>query len=360
LEKTYYVRPELTSSQEAFYRAWRKAFEDGEAWMPEEEDEETPVNYLFAYTKDILPEARIDPGVVAARLERLGAAYRRVRSHATCWARDAWLLAGDMRGALECVPRQTAGRVASFETDMRLTLKYLLRVPVDAWDVFAMFNPKITGIMKEHIDEVTELVEARLQAEREAGNDLLGNLLRQPKLQTSAWPLWNATLQSLPVEAARIALVSKLPTAKRLAESLQLEAENALREDKGLPHVGQGWISETRLYVSLREALDTNVIQHGTPGGFGRQHLDVWIPEWHVGLEYQGLQHDQPLAHFGGEAAFEGMAKRDREKRLKAQRLGIEIVYVRPGYELNQVIVQIHESRQRAEKRRVDPRLADG
>ena len=78
-------------------------------------------------------------------------------------------------------------------------------------------------------------------------------------------------------------------------------------------------MSETRLFVELENALTTEVIQHGVPEGFGYQHLDVWIPAWRIGVEYQGAQHFEPVDFFGGQAAFEKTVERDRRKRKKAR-----------------------------------------
>ena len=47
------------------------------------------------------------------------------------------------------------------------------------------------------------------------------------------------------------------------------------------------------------------------------------------------------MEFFGGEKAFTETIKRDEEKRAKAKRLNIGLIYVEPGYDLDQVVAQI-------------------
>jgi hypothetical protein len=62
-------------------------------------------------------------------------------------------------------------------------------------------------------------------------------------------------------------------------------------------------------------------------------------------LSIRGPQHFEPVEFFGGEEAFKETVNRDRRKRAKAQRLGIALVYVRPGYDLDEVLAQIETAR---------------
>ena len=56
-------------------------------------------------------------------------------------------------------------------------------------------------------------------------------------------------------------------------------AENTFRVSIGLPKVGEGWISETKLFHKVRDNYpNEDVIQHSSPSWLGRQHFDIWIP----------------------------------------------------------------------------------
>ena len=108
------------------------------------------------------------------------------------------------------------------------------------------------------------------------------------------------------------------------------------------PRVGEGWISETRLYYEVKAALPkTDVIQHYRPDWLGRQHLDIAIPTMRAAVEFQGAQHDQPVAFFGGEEAFARSLERDKRKLNKCRRQGWRLIYAREGYCLSTLIAEI-------------------
>jgi hypothetical protein len=343
LESGIFVGPPLDDAQESFYEAWRSAFEAGEVWSATAREERRLTAYGLTYARDLITEARSDPGATAIHLEILAAAYPHLRDHVVPWACDAWLLAGDMRGALDCEPPHL-GHISGVGTSQRLTLKYHLGAQLDAWELFALYPPKVTAVGRERMDALVALVQSRLDADHRAGTNYLDELFFNRRLGTSGWPLWNESLQVV-ITAAPYGRLYKLGAGRELAAKLERAAENALREDIGLPRVGQGWVGETQLFVELRDALDTEVIQHGVPDGFGRQHLDVWIPAWRVGVEYQGLQHSEPLEFFGGEEALAATIERDRLKRSKAERLNIKLIYVEAGYDLDEVIAHIEAAR---------------
>jgi hypothetical protein len=120
------------------------------------------------------------------------------------------------------------------------------------------------------------------------------------------------------------------------------EAENTWREEADLPRVGEGWIAETHLYNSIKSALPgVEVIHHYRSAWLGKQHLDVGIPELRVGVEYQGAQHDQPVAFFGGAEAFARTVERDKRKAAKCRRNGWRLIHVRDGYNLNALLLAI-------------------
>jgi hypothetical protein len=72
------------------------------------------------------------------------------------------------------------------------------------------------------------------------------------------------------------------------------------------------------LYYIVKNAFpDLQVIHHASPDWLGRQHLDIFIPAISLAIEYQGRQHDEPVAFFGGQEAYEQVKKHDaRKKRL--------------------------------------------
>ncbi|MEL7672010.1 TerB N-terminal domain-containing protein [Methanobacterium sp.] len=122
------------------------------------------------------------------------------------------------------------------------------------------------------------------------------------------------------------------------------EAENTYREEKDLPKVGEGWISETELFYKIKEVFpNDNIVHHGRPSWLGRQHLDIYFQEKNIGIEYQGEQHQEPHEYFGGEKAFKLQKKRDERKLQKCKENGCSLIYVYPDYDFEDIEKEIKE-----------------
>ncbi len=112
---------------------------------------------------------------------------------------------------------------------------------------------------------------------------------------------------------------------KQLAKA----AEDQAREIVGVPKVGEGWISETTLFRSLQKHFDQTItIQHGQPAWLGRQHFDIWFPDWNIAVEFHGEQHFQAVDFFGGAEAFVKNVERDERKAALARRHGVKLFIV--------------------------------
>ncbi|MQB13209.1 hypothetical protein DXT96_25560 [Agrobacterium sp. ICMP 6402] len=93
-------------------------------------------------------------------------------------------------------------------------------------------------------------------------------------------------------------------------------AEDAFRRDRSIPEIGaSGRISEIALLDLLRK-LWPNAKHQWRPLFLGRQSIDIYIPEINLAIEYQGHQHYEPVALFGGEEGFKNAQLRDERKRL--------------------------------------------
>ena len=83
-----------------------------------------------------------------------------------------------------------------------------------------------------------------------------------------------------------------------------------------MPEIGaSGWISELAL-LDLIRGLWPNATHQWRPQFLGRQSIDIYIPEINLAVEYQGQQHYEPVALFGGEEGFKNTRFRDERKRL--------------------------------------------
>lgn len=132
------------------------------------------------------------------------------------------------------------------------------------------------------------------------------------------------------------------PLLRAKLRTLYREAENLARASLGLPFIGEGWVSEVILLRELQEAFsDERVLHQGRPTWLGRQSYDVWFPERKIAIEYQGIQHIQPVERFGGGEAFIRQQARDNLKRELSEANGVELIEVHPNYTLTDVISEI-------------------
>lgn len=120
-------------------------------------------------------------------------------------------------------------------------------------------------------------------------------------------------------------------TPHNFLEKNRKEIENIIREEKSIPKIGEGWISETLLFYEIKEEFkEHNVIQHGSPKWLGQQHLDIFFPALNIAIEYQGMQHTKPVAFFGGQEAFIKNQERDNRKKKLCEDNGVNLLYVYP------------------------------
>jgi hypothetical protein len=124
--------------------------------------------------------------------------------------------------------------------------------------------------------------------------------------------------------------------------SIVIDSQNEFRESKGLPKIGEGWISETYLFYQIKSHFTSlEVIQHGKPNWLGKQHVDVWIPDYQIGIEYHGTQHFEPVDFFGGQKIFEKTQERDARKRRLFEENGCILIEIRQDYVLKELIDEI-------------------
>jgi len=128
----------------------------------------------------------------------------------------------------------------------------------------------------------------------------------------------------------------------QLFVQITLGTQNEFRISKGIPKIGEGWVSETELYYMLKEEFHDKVVQHhGKPIWLGRQHVDIWFPEYGIGIEYQGIQHDQPIDFFGGSTGFESNKKRDERKKKLFTENNCQLIEVRENYNFTSLVHEI-------------------
>lgn len=85
------------------------------------------------------------------------------------------------------------------------------------------------------------------------------------------------------------------------------------------------WKSEFLLYKLVYMYFE-DAILHYSAEWLGNQHLDIFLPNIHVGIEYQGQQHYEPSAFFGGEIGFDDRKWLDAKKRLLCTKNNIILI----------------------------------
>jgi hypothetical protein len=116
------------------------------------------------------------------------------------------------------------------------------------------------------------------------------------------------------------------------------ESENIYREEKDIPKVGEGWVSETELYYKIKESFPhEKIIHHGRPSWLGRQHLDIYFPRRNIAIEYQGEQHDSPIEYFGGKKSFQKRKTLDIQKKEKCNLNNCHLIYAHPDYNFKNI-----------------------
>lgn len=252
-------------------------------------------------------------------------------------AADALILDGDFHGARQHLPRPRLGSKDAGWVDADLTLAHWLGFRITGEQMVALAGPKVTKVGREYFELVVTQLEVQARAyEEHNGVDILDQWAascRKYRFMLFGW----AWLRDRPM-----IMFSEYEPAVTWVRSRLREAENVVREEHGLPRVGEGWVEETRLYYALKHQFhNEEVLQHASPPWLGTQHLDVFFPERRVAVEYHGIQHDEPVAYFGGPEGYERTVERDRLKARKCVNAGVALLEVRPGYVLSDVVASV-------------------
>jgi hypothetical protein len=256
------------------------------------------------------------------------------------WAADALIGLGEIEHALAVKPALTLGTRSSMQTDRCLTLKMIADKPINGTDVATLFGPKLTNFGRQNIVPISQYLDVRVsQLQEHEDRNLLSEWSEDAHKHQVGMTLFSGHASYILKLGFKEHHFSLSPTAELMCTNLMRDAENTFREERDLPRIGEGWIAETALYYKVKAAFpDKIVLQHGRPEWLGRQHLDIYLPDQNVALEYQGEQHDRPIAFFGGEEAFLKNVARDQQKLRKCKRHGVSVIYVREGYILSDVI----------------------
>lgn len=247
-----------------------------------------------------------------------------------------YMIKGDYENALKYYPSRHTVHMGEI-----FSLKMLLGESLRGIEVLEWFGQAgLTGFGVENLDDVVAKLDEIID------DDLLiqwaGQCERFPFSVLTVLTPTGASNDFMELDVPLYAFALKRDGFSEEMRSLKREAENLVRDDRGIPRIGEGWVSETQLYCEIEDAFGEYVVlHHASPQWLGSQHLDIFLPEFDIALEYQGLQHEEPVDFFGGEEAFRRRKELDERKRQLCEENKVKLVYVYPGYDIEEVINKI-------------------
>jgi len=333
---------DMDNDQLSFYNYWKKNLQKGNYI-----DLRENVSYTFVYLYEILSN-KVDK----ERLSDLNLFLEKYKGNDVIlrycrdWISDTHVCLGDIREALNWYEEISLDSRASFFTDRLLSLKHSLNQDISGRDILTLLGPQVTKFVKDNLEEIQNYLDAYIVAVRKYENkNFLKDWVAQIDNKESEYPVYIGTPCSSSSDNVDYYDFSRQDFIVAFIKQLTREAENTYREERSVPRVGEGWVSETNLFYEIKNAFPKNkVVHHASPEWLSRQHLDILIEDIGVAIEYQGLQHDKPVEFFGGEKAFIENQKRDKRKNNLCKRHGVKLIYVREGYSLEEVINSINES----------------
>ena len=85
------------------------------------------------------------------------------------------------------------------------------------------------------------------------------------------------------------------------------------------------WKNEYALYLLVKSYFPSAIYQYRADW-LEKQSLDIYVPEYKLGIEYQGSQHYEAVSLFNGESGLIETQKRDNVKKEKCKLNGITLI----------------------------------
>lgn len=112
--------------------------------------------------------------------------------------------------------------------------------------------------------------------------------------------------------------------------------ENITRVELGFPKIGELWTSEVVMF-NIVEGMypEYKTKRHHRPKWLEGLEIDIFIPELNLAFEYQGIQHYEPVSHWGGLKQLEKQQKNDKRKKELCEKHGVDLIIVNYNEELS-------------------------
>ena len=301
------------------------------------------ISYVFTLAYSLI--AQEDKRRAADGLMALAAAYAsepRIPEYCARWAADCYVVVADFASALDVFAQVNIHATAGFQTDQLLFIKANLKAPLAGRDVLTLFGAKVTTFALTRLDVIARYLDIQLAEVAKREGDILQHWIQLPSVPRHPYGAFSGVPLQTFTPGPRAYGFSRSPEVERQCAELTRDAENTLREDEGIPRVGEGWVAETKLYYDLKTAFPSlEVVHHARTEWLGYQHLDIFFPSLLIAFEYQGAQHDAPVDYFGGEEAFKRQRQRDARKRSLCLKHNVQLIEVREGYLLEDLLTSV-------------------
>jgi hypothetical protein len=102
------------------------------------------------------------------------------------------------------------------------------------------------------------------------------------------------------------------------------DADQAFRKRNGVARIGEGNVTQHALFKLIRVHFPKAVYEY-SPRFLMGQRYDIYIPSLKLAIEYNGVQHYQPVQIFGGADGFEQTKMLDERKRQVSAKNGVRV-----------------------------------
>jgi len=348
---------DMDSTQHSFYMVLEPKLKKGEYL-----DIEGNIGYVFVFLYKLLAKWK-DKGFenlyeYLIFLSELYIKEEKLSSYCLFWAHDCLLGLKQYEEFLEKTEPEHAFGTSTHYSNLRLNIQKHLGLSANPIDIVLMVGGRQTKFIQNNEALYKDKIHEMFNDYENKNVDWFKVFEKwQPKGNKYGHTLFNgALIYSKPAIEFKIETFYAAYDYLNIIRDLTKKAENAARETCGVPKIGEGWISETSLYKKLEgEFSSTIIIQHGQPQWLGRQHFDIWFPNWKIAVEYHGKQHFEPVEYFGGIEGLKKTQERDTKKKNLAEKHGVKLLIIKEDDNQGDLIQSIYKLR---EGKKVVPPIA--
>ena len=224
----------MNAEQCEFYERFRQRWLSGDP-----QGAGTQLSYVFCLAYDII-KARdvINTERELDLLLNVHGNNEKIRRYFSVWRAGALASIGRYADALAVYPAINLGSREFHRTSYLLNLKLNSNIAISARDVLTLFGPYVTGYVRDKLEAVSLYLEAALAERAEHDGSLLEHWASHKDTTRTFFhsPLF-AGFEGYDFGASGY--------VRQYCVALTREAENAVRDDGGIPRVGEGWLGET-------------------------------------------------------------------------------------------------------------------